>query len=162
MYDVGCTMGGFFYNDKVQGKLILVTDLCAMKEFKTLSINNLVIYDYSVYKIKAVNDNTRVHIDLQPIEPAFADIKITTTLEKLSFIPLSLSILENFGFKYFTNEKRDIFYTHPELKKIWVVERKDYFTCFIGPNHLTINFLHELQNLILLHEPISFEHLAYI
>ena len=39
MYDVGCTMGGFSYNDKVQGKLILVTDLwtlkVSMKEFNT-------------------------------------------------------------------------------------------------------------------------------
>jgi hypothetical protein len=152
MHDVGCTMGGFFYNDKVQGKLILVTELCTMKEFKTLSIDNLVIYDYSVYKIKAIYDNTRVYIDLQPIEPASADIEITTTPEKVSFIPLGLSVLEDFAFKNFTDKKEDITYTHPELKKIWVVQRKEYFTCFIGPNHLTIKFLHELQNLIMKYE----------
>ncbi len=132
-----------------------------MKDFKTLSIGNIVINDYSVYKIKAIYVNTRVDIDLQRIEPAFADVEIATTLEKLSFIPLSLSVLENFGFKYFTNEKQEITYTHLQLERIWIVERKKLFTCFIGPNHLTINFLHELQNLILLYEPLSVEHLAY-
>jgi hypothetical protein len=112
-----------------------------------LQKGNVVAYNNEIFNIESIDSmNGRTDVSLINLTQDAFNREISTTIEKLVFVPLRREIFELLDFEIFIDPKRNTFYNFKNFEDFFLVNSNGCFDFRVRSTR-KIYFVHELQNI---------------